>query len=104
MVLSLLCHLLPGNRLLDSRSAHNCLDKPISTVFGLFEAYNCQEVLGTYTVMMGCAPHIHLSLFYMLSFKPSLLKKSIFCHHIPLGIYVLSLSPFSMILQGFEIL
>lgn len=52
-----LCAQLPGQTL--------------STVFGLFEAYCCQEALGTYAVMMGHAPHIYPSLFYMLSFKPS---------------------------------
>lgn len=40
---------------------------------------------------MGHGPHTYLSLFYMLSFKPTLLKKSIFCHTIFLWIYVLPL-------------
>lgn len=78
-------------RLPEGSSGPSGLLKHLSTVFGSFETCCSQEALSTWTVLMGHGPHTYLSLFYMLSFKPTLLKKSIFCHTIFLWIYVLPL-------------
>lgn len=102
-VLGSLCRVLPGNHLPDSRVVNNFLDKALSTAFGLFEACCCQEALGTCAVIMVHAPHICLSLFYVLSFKLSLLKESVFCHNIHLWIYVPFPSPFSTICRVLQL-